>query len=387
MALRIISVDLHKIICGTYTEIRFLNRSRSFEMITISLCMIVKNEEDVLGRCLDSIRDLVDEIIIVDTGSADRTKSIASEYTDRIYDFQWIDDFSAARNYAFSKASMEYCMWLDADDVIEDRDRWDFFALKQSLTLETDLVMMRYVTEFDEYNSPCFWYYRERLLRNNGTYFWQGAVHEVITPRGNIMYSDIPVMHRKLGPGNPDRNLNIYKKILAQGKRLDTRGHYYYARELYYHQMYEEAIYELRQFLSFSDAWIENKIEACLLLSKCYLAAGDRSASLQVLLKSLEFDSPRAEVCCEIGNHFLESGQYRIAIFWFETARSRDMGDRRGGFILPDCYHYIPALQLCVCYDKLGNYEKAKEFNDIAGSYKPKSPAVLYNKMYFDKKL
>ena len=58
-------------------------------MATISLCMIVKNEEAVLARCLDSVRDLVDEIIIVDTGSTDRTKAIAARYTGQIYDFPW----------------------------------------------------------------------------------------------------------------------------------------------------------------------------------------------------------------------------------------------------------------------------------------------------------
>ena len=68
--------------------------------------MIVKNEEKVLARCLDSIRGFVDEIIIVDTGSDDDTKRIARKYTDKVYDFEWIDDFAAARNYSFSKATM-----------------------------------------------------------------------------------------------------------------------------------------------------------------------------------------------------------------------------------------------------------------------------------------
>lgn len=75
-------------------------------MITISLCMIVKNEEQTLPRCLDCIWDLVDEIIIVDTESTDRTEELAGPYTDWVYDFPWIDDFSAARNAAFEKASM-----------------------------------------------------------------------------------------------------------------------------------------------------------------------------------------------------------------------------------------------------------------------------------------
>lgn len=78
------------------------------QMITISLCMIVKNEERILARCLDSVKDLVDEIVIVDTGSVDATRRIAQTYTDRVYDFTWIDDFSAARNFAFSKATCEY---------------------------------------------------------------------------------------------------------------------------------------------------------------------------------------------------------------------------------------------------------------------------------------
>ena len=81
-------------------------------MISISLCMIVKDEEAVLGRCLDSIKSAADEIVIVDTGSTDRTKEIAADYTDRIYDFKWEDDFSAARNFALSKGYKDYLMWL-----------------------------------------------------------------------------------------------------------------------------------------------------------------------------------------------------------------------------------------------------------------------------------
>ena len=87
-------------------------------MATLSLCMIVKNEEAVLSRCLESIKDAVDEIIIVDTGSSDATKEIAKKYTDLVYDFKWINNFSAARNFSFSKASKDYIIWLDADDVI-----------------------------------------------------------------------------------------------------------------------------------------------------------------------------------------------------------------------------------------------------------------------------
>ena len=95
--------------------------------------MIVRNEEDVLARCLDSVSSLVDEIIIVDTGSQDKTREIAARYTDHVYDFTWIDDFAAARNFSFSKATMDYQMWLDADDVMEEEDREKFLQMKNTL--------------------------------------------------------------------------------------------------------------------------------------------------------------------------------------------------------------------------------------------------------------
>ena len=75
-------------------------------MITVSVCMIVKNEENVLARCLNSLKDLAEEIVIVDTGSTDKTVEIVSNYTSNIYSHSWTDDFSDARNYSFSKASL-----------------------------------------------------------------------------------------------------------------------------------------------------------------------------------------------------------------------------------------------------------------------------------------
>ena len=116
-------------------------------MITISLCMIVKNEEKVLARCLDSIADLMDEIIIVDTGSSDNTKEIAKKYTDKIYDFAWIDDFSAARNYSFSKATKEYIYVADADEVIDADNHRKLAELKEVLIPEIEIVQMRYCNQ------------------------------------------------------------------------------------------------------------------------------------------------------------------------------------------------------------------------------------------------
>lgn len=85
----------------------------------ITACLIVKNEEDMLRKCLESLRDGIDEIIIVDTGSTDKTKVIAKEFTDKVYDFEWNNDFSAARNFAASKGSGEWILAIDADECVE----------------------------------------------------------------------------------------------------------------------------------------------------------------------------------------------------------------------------------------------------------------------------
>src|SRR3989338_2128361 len=97
-------------------------------MPTISLCMITKNEEKYLEQCLNSVKDLVDEIIIVDTGSTDKTKEIAKDFCKKFavegkfFDFKWIDDFSAARNESLKHAAKDWILVLDADEVIEKSD-------------------------------------------------------------------------------------------------------------------------------------------------------------------------------------------------------------------------------------------------------------------------
>ena len=139
-----------------------------------------------------------DEIIIVDTGSDDKTKKIAQGYTDKIYDFPWRDDFSAARNYALDQGSGDYLMWLDADDVVPEESIRRIRALKEKLPPDTDVVMTPYAVEFDEQGKAVFSYYRERIVKNRRNLRFKGKVHEAIPISGKIFYADIPVEHRKM---------------------------------------------------------------------------------------------------------------------------------------------------------------------------------------------
>lgn len=352
-------------------------------MSTISLCMIVKNEEEVLKRCIDSVHDLVDEIIIVDTGSEDQTIAIAKAYTDKVFSYAWKDDFADARNYAFSFATMNYILWLDADDIMTEIDRKRFLDLKNNLNDTPDMVMMKYHTAFDQDGKPSFTYYRERLMKRAMKFMWEGVIHEAITPRGNVIYSDVAITHKKNKPADADRNIKIFEKLLAQGKQLSPREQYYYARELYYHKRYHDAIQQFTLFLHSGNGWKENCIDACRLRAVCMNAIGKVEEALMSLWESFIYDTPRAETICDIAMIFFQRKQYELAIYWYHMALKCTRNDESGAFIQPDCYDYIPYLQLCVCYDHIGEKELAFAYNERAAICKPQEPAVLKNRQYF----
>ena len=113
-------------------------------MISLSLCMIVKNEETVLERILEPVSKIMDEILIADTGSLDRTKEIVGQYTSQMFDFPWCDDFSASRNFLLEKVRTDYWMWLDADDVLDAENLEKLKLLKENLDRKIDVVMMEF---------------------------------------------------------------------------------------------------------------------------------------------------------------------------------------------------------------------------------------------------
>lgn len=355
-------------------------------MITVSLCIIVKNEEDILERCLCSVRDLVDEIIITDTGSTDRTREIARRLADKVYDFPWVDDFSAARNFTFGKATKDYILWLDADDIILPDEAVKFRRLKKTLSPDVDAVMMGYHTGFDEQGRTVFSYFRERLVKRSRGFQWREPVHEYLQIGGKVINADVYITHAKPHQRPSARNMEIYENLLAEGKSLSPRGVYYYARELKDNGRLDDAISMFSRFLESGLGWVEDNISACGELAKCYQSQKESSKALDSMLRSFHFDTPRAEICCQIGYHFKELGNYRQAAFWFDLVLHLEKPLSSWGFHQEDCWGYIPCVECAVCHDQLGDYDAAERYNDMAASYKPDASAVSHNRKYFASK-
>lgn len=291
-------------------------------MITISLCMIVKNEEAILARCLDTVADLVEEIIIVDTGSTDRTKEIAARYTDKIYDFLWVDDFSKARNYAFSKATKEYIYSADADEVLNEENRERFRILKEHLLPEIEIVQMKYgnqlsfgtVYNFDEE-------YRPKLFKRLRNFVWEEAIHETVRLQPIVFDSDIVITHMPTS-SHGDRDLKNFEKQIRAGRKLSKRLQSMYARELLLvgtkeNMLNAEAYFQ--QVCMEEQADAEMLMEAYCVLVWAAVCKKDTKNLLKYALKAVVSESC-SEVCTQLGCFYEQEQDYEEAIIWFYNA-------------------------------------------------------------------
>lgn len=355
-------------------------------MTEISLCMIVRDEAQCLARCLESVSGAVDEIIILDTGSQDNTKEIARRFTAHVYDYVWEDDFAAARNAAFSRAGKPFLFWLDADDVLDRSEREKLIALKARLDERVDAVMLPYHVAFHEDGTPSLFYERERIVRRGAGFVFSGVVHEAMAVGGTVLHEDIVIRHERPNkPRSARRNLEIYEKWLSRGRRMSPRDTYYYARELMDCGETARAEQAFAGFLAM-DGWIENRIDAFVQRGNCLARLGRGEEAKRAYLEALVC-APRAEALCAMGERLMEEGDPHTASFWYRAAMMAEMPKQSGAFVFPDAYTYIPAMQLCVCYDKMGLVRQAAQMNEQALLVRPGDAAALHNRAYFEEKL
>ncbi len=336
-------------------------------MITISLCMIVKNEEKVLARCLESVKELADEIIIVDTGSTDKTKEIAYQYTDKVYDFEWVFDFSAARNFAFSKATCDYIYSADADEVIDEENRAKFKLLKENLLPEIEIVQMYYGNQLSF--GTIYNYDRElrpKLFKRLRTFEWVEPIHETVRLSPVVFDSEIEITHLP-EQSHTGRDLLAFQRQIKKEGALSPRLSNLYAKELFVSGQDEDFL-DAEDYFTIvandAETSMEQMKEAICVVAKAAALRRDYLKLYRYALKDIASEGV-SEICYLLGEYYLECKEFEEAAVWFYNAAFE------ANSILN--IHYsgdMPLRQLSVCYQSMGLPEQAEEYVNLARNWK-----------------
>ncbi len=253
--------------------------------MTIGVAMIVKNESAMLARCLDSVKG-ADAIFIADTGSIDNTVEIAQKYTDKVYtDFVWCDSFAKARNFIREKATTDWILSIDADEICHDfskvREAVELAEVKGALAVNVKMIA--------EDNGQFFYF--PRLFKKSDQVWWEGAIHNHISVIGADIGS-VEITHG-YSPAHlldRDRAFRILKKeVEATG---NAREMFYLGREYWYKKEYDNCLKTLGAYVQKSH-YLAEKADAFLIMARCYwqlgMANDARDACAQALICNSNF--------------------------------------------------------------------------------------------------
>ena len=316
-------------------QIKFARKWRAWQNThnTISCCMIVKNEEKAIGKCLEGIIPLVDEVIVVDTGSTDRTmeilKSNPSEKL-KVYEFEWIDDFSAARNFANSKATCDWIFSLDADEVISEIDRYSLFPVT-AYAFETRNYCSKpnykgwraNKGEYPEFEEGLGWFpsTKIRLYPNDKRLHWIYPVHEVIEPSARALgverkISPIPVHH--IGKFNADWDKEKGEKYYDYLKRVvadepnDLRHVEELATQAQNLDRFDEAIEMWTKYLGF-ELDLASQFNGWLNLGHCYACQQKNKEALNASMKAWKLNQDSREAAMNVAIVLFRLKEYESA--------------------------------------------------------------------------
>jgi glycosyltransferase involved in cell wall biosynthesis len=193
------------------------NKPEKEVAVQVSLCLIVKNEEANLPPCLQPVADLVNEVVVVDTGSTDRSREVAAALGARVFDFPWVEDFSAARNESLRRATCPWIFWLDADDRVDEANHAKLRALFGSLR-DLNAAYIMQTALLRKTGSPQL-VDHIRLFPNHPDIRWRYRIHEQIRPaidrHGAVQHrTDVIIQHlgyqdAELLPRKAERNLRL----------------------------------------------------------------------------------------------------------------------------------------------------------------------------------
>ena len=301
------------------------------EHSTISCCMIVKNEEKNIGNCLTHIVPLVDEVVVVDTGSTDRTKEIAATFPKvKLYDFPWVNDFSKARNFANQQATGDWIFSLDADEVIESLDRGQLFP-GHAIAFETRNYTnsatwkgWRANTGESPLEEGIGWFpsIKIRLFPNDKRIFWQYPVHEVLEPSVYDLglmrvKSEQPIHHT----GKVCQDIDIekgkayyaYLQQAVEANPDDVRHVDELATQAQNLSEYDKALELWQHYLSL-DLKQDEKFNGWLNLGHCLASLGRNQEALEASRMAWKFNPDSREAAMNTGVLLFRLGFYESAL-------------------------------------------------------------------------
>lgn len=310
-------------------------------MLPISVCMIMKNEEKNLRRCLDSVNSLGFELILVDTGSTDATVSIAGEYVDTVYHFNWISDFSAARNYSLSLASNDWVLILDCDEYITSIDTDSLSRFMKNHSDKIGLLSRRNHYEMNQSDSV----YTDQVERffNRKLYHYVGEVHEQVVPMlsssittlGQKELIDLELEHSGYVGSQEElyaksmRNADILKKMLE--KNPDD-PYLYFQLGQSYNMLHDDvnALYYYEKGLSFDVDPTMEYVQMMVIgygYALLHLEKYEQALQLQNIYDTF---STSADFICLMGLIYLRTGNLLNAMAEFLKALSCPVAHMEG---------------------------------------------------------
>jgi glycosyltransferase involved in cell wall biosynthesis len=301
--------------------------------------MIVKNEEKNLGKCLDSILDYIDEIVIVDTGSTDHTKEIARKYTDKIFDFTWCDDFSKARNYSLSKASNDWVLILDADEIILRFDKKDVsdFILFGPKTIGR----IKRINPFEGEKGDSKYNMRSVGIEVDHI----GYLDEVISSTNKL-----------------ERNINLLLKSIKNNPK-DAYLHYQIGKSYYKKKDFQKAYESFAESISLcSDFRLEYAQDLVESYGYTLLKCGKYSEAMELKKYQIYYEnSPDYNFIMAL--IYMNNGKFQDAVESFESC----IGEKEGK--IEGVNSYLPNYNIGVIYEALGINQAAVMYYHKCGGY------------------
>lgn len=285
---------------------------------TLSVLVIARDESATLPRCLASLHHLWDELILVDTGSTDDTKIIAQSYGAKIFDFPWVDDFAAARNFAEACATQDYVLWIDADEeLVDGHKRIEELLRDQTWTSVRPLVrFLDAGTETDETYKPAP---RQDLFHRRGSHTWEGKVHEyTVGPQGPLEPAIVYAELRRPGGDRP----HSWKALRHEAEGRSDRALYYLAARHGAEGNYVEALAVYDYMLNLPAEPNTVRARAAWMKGHTLRIVGDNMGAVQSFLRAI-YEMPNlAEPYFYLGQMLYESERFELAVAWLRAACS-----------------------------------------------------------------